>query len=297
MARPRKARSAAVLSLVWLTAFAPAVSAGEASSRPTIEALESSLQRRSTSGDVVRFDGESLQSFAVASRPAATVGDAGPIVRALDIADGQEPFDAQGTVSVARLGTFPVTALLKADRWYGFENCPPRTIAGRNARCARVVPKDPHRLGYTLWVDAEQDALLGFVIHETSGATLEYVQFSRVIVDLTERPLSNTPDVQTTIAVAQEVPRWTPDGFVLQSNERSDREHVMRFSDGVAGFSIFVTPVADSATTTGESRWGASAIVDRIVRGGDGRDFLVTLAGEIPMATARRILLGVQPSF
>jgi hypothetical protein len=274
-------------------AVLPATSTGAAtdaaSPREILEELRHSLETRRVVGDLVRFEGTMLAGYSVEA------GDpGGPIVRPLDVGTGDSPGAHAVPSREYLLAGFPVAGLLRSDPLYGLEPCAARPIAGRATRCVRVLPKDEHRPGYTLWVDVAAGVLLGATVHDPGGAPLEFMQYTRIRVEEQPPVPEHARGPEVVSPEAGTLPRWLPPGFVPVAAGRNGVGRVMHFSDGVTGFSVFVTPLENPSAGTGESVRGASVVVDRMVRGAAGRDHLVTIAGEIPLPTARRILLGIR---
>lgn len=282
--------------LTWLLAMLlpvtlmPAVAA-EMAPRESLEVLRASFAEQRVVGDMVRFDGMSLAGFVV-----DTAADAKSRIRALDDDADESAAAAEAGSRESLLARFPASGLLHNEAFYGFETCTSRSIAGRSGRCVRITPKDEHRPGYTLWMDRSMGVLLGVIVHDPDGKPLEFLQYTRIRVE--PRTSAFAPEPVGVIASADDAgspPRWLPPGFVVAARERTADGRVTHFSDGVTGFSVFVVPCDDPSTQTGESLRGASVVVDRVVRTADGRDHLITVAGEIPLPTARRVLLGIRP--
>lgn len=70
------------------------------------------------------------------------------------------------------------------------------------------------------------------------------------------------------------------------------RVRTLRFSDGLAAFSVFIEPMPESGAGSIVSRAGATVALTHRAAGDNG-DHLVTVIGEVPVATARRIAAGV----
>jgi sigma-E factor negative regulatory protein RseB len=64
------------------------------------------------------------------------------------------------------------------------------------------------------------------------------------------------------------------------------------YSDGLAAFSIYVEPMPESGAATMVSQNGATVAVTHQINE-QGQYFLVTLVGEIPVDTARKIVATV----
>jgi len=199
-------------------------------------------------------------------------------------------------------------------------------VADRPARRLAVTPRDEHRYGYRLWLDQQTRLLLRSELIDANGERLEIFQFNQIVVGDAVDPKALEPDdtdgalvSQLTLAskASQPVGRqsvawqaeWLPDGFALagadvRSAPGSDRPVTrMHYSDGLAAFSLFIEALPGPEVTPMESRDGATVAVTHVVDGdaagsGDatGRgSHLITVVGEIPVPTARRIAEHIRP--
>ena len=69
----------------------------------------------------------------------------------------------------------------------------------------------------------------------------------------------------------------------------------LSYSDGIASLSVFVERAWSDASWTRQRRQGATSAVMGELEGKDGARFLVTVVGEVPMATAERVAAAVRP--
>jgi hypothetical protein len=273
---------AALLFFVALTAPAAeakrSAAAADLSPGELIELLVSVDSVAALWGDLVVFDGEQLTAFEL-SRSGT--------LHALD-APEKAAVEAPGS-ALALLLDFPAHATMNAAAVYALSTCPERLVSGLAAACVEVKPHDIHRHGYRVWMDPAVPAVVAVSVHAAAGPLLESARFVRA------RP----GRVRTAVIAASpmpgpppELPRWLPSGFSVRSFGVSVNETVVRFSDGVAAFTLYITPVEDKPTETGTTRRGASVVVDRLTTTQGKPAKMMTLAGEIPVATARRILVG-----
>lgn len=182
-------------------------------------------------------------------------------------------------------------------------------VAGRAATRLRVAPLDRHRYGYRLWLDKASHLMLKSELIGTNGMALERVEF--VTLDLhphltpadfqvpdgmsgySLKPLPADRPHQVHIHTA-----WLPGGFKTVDQDwrriRAGRPAVAArsFSDGLATFTVFVEPVRGGKAAAGIGRIGPTVTISRHVTT-PGQDYQVTLVGEIPQATAERIMRGV----
>ena len=185
-------------------------------------------------------------------------------------------------------------------------------VAGRDAMRLAIVPRDRDRFGYRLWLDDETGLLLRSELHDVDGSSLEIFQFTMLkIGDVASEELEPStshgsitshlsPTNQTFVTRDEPLnwhAEWVPAGFRMTSADirrpPADQKDVytMMFTDGLTAFSIFVESMPEGAGDV-VSRNGATVALTRLVDGPDA-EHLVTVVGEVPVATARRIAAGV----
>ncbi|EKF73942.1 negative regulator for alginate biosynthesis [Alcanivorax hongdengensis A-11-3] len=180
-------------------------------------------------------------------------------------------------------------------------------VAGRIATVLRVAPLDTHRYGYRLWLDDDSHLLLKSETVDGSGVALERVEFVTLALaprlsqsDFAAPPSShenalqevpgNTPDAHLALEA-----QWLPGGFEAMQEDwrRSEKNRApvaaQGYSDGLATFTVFVEAVSDGSVEEGVSRVGPTVAVSRRLTAPSGA-YLVTLVGEIPQATAERVI-------
>lgn len=198
-------------------------------------------------------------------------------------------------------------------------------VAGRSAIALLVTPCDRHRFGYRLLLDAKTSMLLRFdsiEMRDGASRSVEIFQFHTLRVgggidDADLEPNAEgarmrrvkAPRRPTDMArEARDAPSrwrigWVPPGFRLldaDTHRHADGEgdardvETLMFSDGLAAFSVFIEPVPETGAGSVVSRSGATvALTWRIAEGKE--QSLVSVVGEVPVATARRIATSVQP--
>ena len=188
-------------------------------------------------------------------------------------------------------------------------------IAGRRAVHIKVCPWDENRFGHRLWLDHATGLLLRSELHDAQGDNLEVFQFASLVIGegIPESALEPEPGeawvhepltAQSGEALAPAVPirwhaGWIPDGFVMADSEvcdlRGSGEAVttMMWSDGLAAFHVFVESTPDGNASDLVSRDGATVVVTHVVRPPQMDQHLVTVVGEVPTPTARRIARSV----
>lgn len=177
-------------------------------------------------------------------------------------------------------------------------------IAGRRAITLTIAPRDTLRYGYRLALDYDTGLLLRSETLNGKGQVLERLQFVEVEIG---QPLkkewlgdsvathSNGADKDLVERVVEESqmpwrPQWLPEGFVLSVAPRRPSDDVLTYSDGLAVLSIFVATASESQSAeTGKAAQGATVAVTRSMQLG-GKSVVVTAVGEVPPATASRVV-------
>jgi sigma-E factor negative regulatory protein RseB len=173
-------------------------------------------------------------------------------------------------------------------------------VAGRAAVVLTVSPRFNDRYGYRVWLDEETGLLLQSHLIER-GRIKEIFQFTHIEVgefisksSLQTRMVGDTISHPLALDVNEKKENpvwkvnWLPDGFKpvrIQSNR-------LHFTDGLATFSVFIettgpTPMPDLTTTDG----GTVVITRRHQKTGPQ----ITVVGEVPVRTARRVAESVEP--
>lgn len=191
-------------------------------------------------------------------------------------------------------------------------------IAGRSAIKLRVAPLDQDRFGYRLWLDEATGLLLRSELHSVAAeaAKLEIFQFTSlrvgdgvatedlapampnpVLHELTHAeagPPAAAPG--NTTAPSHWEAGWVPRGFRMASGNgppsAGTAVSTLVYSDGLAAFSVFIEAMPADGAGNVVSRRGATVLLSQAKSGAE-RDHLVTVVGEVPVATARRIAAGV----
>jgi len=183
-------------------------------------------------------------------------------------------------------------------------------IAGRTARIVRIASRDTYRYGYRLWIDPSSGLMLRSDLVGPDGDVVERLMFTELRRPESVDPARLRPSVADGHAVpsaqpgddsvAIDDPEWQvtdlPEGFHVVSERRQsmppDGQSVQHFvfSDGLASVSVFIEPPsARPMPLDGLSRFGAVHAFGRQLD-----DHHVTVVGEVPAATVRRIAASVQ---
>ena len=184
-------------------------------------------------------------------------------------------------------------------------------VAGRPATHLQVIPRDEDRLGYRLWLDDASGLLLRSELRDPSRTNLEIFQFTSLLVGDEVDPENLVSTTQgalirqlavTADDAAPDDPSWragwVPAGFELTSTNTqslADDPHglsMLTFSDGLAAFSVFVEAMPETGAGHVVSRSGATVALTHMAASARG-NHLVTVVGEVPISTARRIAASV----
>lgn len=184
-------------------------------------------------------------------------------------------------------------------------------IADRAAAVVHIVPRDQHRFGYTLAMDKKTGLPLMVMRVNTDRRVMERIQF----IDLAVGSSVSDDDVQTRgqhqeaghdliDCQQEEAPRaeparwtaqWLPSGFVRAGEREIDNgDYMLTYTDGLATFSIFVSPPHSRVLVEGRAQIGASLAYMNQRIWNEGAQS-VTVVGEIPFATAQRVVAELEP--
>ena len=179
-------------------------------------------------------------------------------------------------------------------------------VAGYDCQSIVLKPKDELRYGYKLWADIGSGMLLKARIFDEKGESVEEFTFTQLTIggQIDRESLKSSFSTQTKtwrIENSAVVPAnlaqagWTVNagvpGFQKVIEVRRQLRESLRvgqvvYSDGLAAVSVFIEPmeVRHDPVRTGMSSMGAVNIYTREVS-----NHLVTVVGEAPAATVRRI--------
>ena len=188
-------------------------------------------------------------------------------------------------------------------------------IAGRRAVNIMLLPADADRFGHRLWLDHDTGLLLRSELHDAGGENLEEFQFASLVIGegipesalepdpgegWVHEPLtSESADARTRDTPIKWHAGWVPDGFVMADAEVSDLRGsggpavAMMWSDGLAAFHVFVESIPDGPGANLVSRDGATVVVTHVISPIQTDQHMVTVVGEVPTPTARRIARSV----
>lgn len=183
----------------------------------------------------------------------------------------------------------------------------PVRVAGREAVTVLLKGADEWRYSHRLALDKATGLLLRSEILDPAGRILERFQFTTltlgpVAASELEPSFAGTlvphhmhPAGETSQRPAGWMLEWIPDAFTLAMSDinRSlgDMAGVRMYTDGLAVFSVFVEPVRQDAPEM-IMQHGATVVYSKPVMLG-GHQQSVTVVGEIPVLTARRLAAAV----
>ena len=198
-------------------------------------------------------------------------------------------------------------------RSYDLSTRPGGRVAGRETRLIEVRPRDAYRYGYDLSVDTDTGLLLRSPLRAPDDTVLERIEFTSIdtpasIPDsLLEPSISSEgftlyANPPATSPAQSDKPMhwqttWVPDGFemaesgadLLPASRRPVEQFV--YSDGLASLSVFIERLEQTADELdGLSSMGAVNAYGRMIG-----DYQITVVGEVPAETVRKVALAVEP--
>lgn len=207
---------------------------------------------------------------------------------------------AHSPVHIGPFSPYFLGRISRAQNLYRFSIQGVDRIADHRAVKLSISPRNHDRYGYRLWLDMETGLLLQSHLVDR-GRVKEIFQFSQIDIgtDVTEAQVALSLKGKTVshrlildFQDKAEKPvwkvAWLPDGF-RPVRIRGNRLH---FTDGLATFSVFVenrnaTSLPEMITTLG----GTVVITRRLKQPASQ----ITVVGEVPIATARRVAESVEP--
>jgi sigma-E factor negative regulatory protein RseB len=194
--------------------------------------------------------------------------------------------------------------------FYTFRKAELARVAGREAQAYMLEPRDGLRYGHKFWADQATGLLLKARLVNEKGDVVEQFAFSDIVFnakvdrDSVKPTWGSTPaDWQVREGSAGDGVRhetgWvvtrlppgfhkTTEGFRTLRGKRETVAHLV-FSDGLVAVSVFIEPLnASSGHMAGIVRQGALNVYSLRVD-----DHLVTVLGEVPVVTVRQIAQSV----
>ncbi|MDB9734463.1 MucB/RseB C-terminal domain-containing protein [Porticoccaceae bacterium] len=211
---------------------------------------------------------------------------------------------AQGAETGA-LSTLDSSSFERLTASYSFEIRGQSRVAGREATSLLLKPKDNFRLPYFVAIDNQSNLMLMSVILNQVGKPLERFQFVEIQVggDLDSMSIDDAGvNVEDSCAMesAQQplddwIVGWVPPEFFLTDSEKEPLtgQSVMNFSDGLSAFTVFIESVQTSKKIPPFTfnQGATTAISSKLKYKGD--EFTVSVVGEIPTDSAKKIVQSV----
>ncbi|QHM72093.1 sigma-E factor regulatory protein RseB [Mixta intestinalis] len=212
---------------------------------------------------------------------------------------GLEPFSLPGSHIVDALPSVVYADFKRLTSSYDFVPVGRTRIADQLCEVVRIVARDGTRYSYIIWLDSETKLPLRIDLLDRDGETLEQYRVVSFAVDDGVRSLmqglekANLPP-SLSVPENQKVlfswrPTWLPAGMKEIAQSRRALPAINKpvesrfYSDGLFSFSINVSP-ADKSSVTQLLRTGR-----RTVQTASRNNAEITIVGELPPATAKRI--------
>lgn len=198
--------------------------------------------------------------------------------------------------------------------YYDFQLWGEDRVADRLVWVLHLVPRDAHRYGFVLSVDKQSGLLLQSLLLDGNRRVLERFQYLLVNYEVDDATASEliaaahgsagggnshkrehapsdtgcAAEIATTTKSRWQT-GWLPPGFQLMSRSGGAGEiESLLFSDGLSVFSVFLDPRGSAQLPEVQAQRGAT--VAQLARvEADGKNYLVSVVGEIPLETAQRV--------
>jgi sigma-E factor negative regulatory protein RseB len=184
-------------------------------------------------------------------------------------------------------------------------------VAGRPTWVVKIAPLTNDRYSYRVWIDSSTRLMLKSEVLGLNDDVLEQVlftniEFPREIPDSAFKPAAvgqghsktesrSVSDTRAPSNAGQWTVQWLPEGFTMHDRRvhamHSDGMPVdhMVYTDGLASISVFVEKLQNGGGVLDEvSSFGAVNTYSTV-----SADFQITLVGELPIATIKRIATSV----
>ncbi|MBD3649560.1 MAG: MucB/RseB C-terminal domain-containing protein [Pseudomonadales bacterium] len=217
---------------------------------------------------------------------------------------GSDPMDAEHEVPLGPFSHWFNENLATYQNLYRVTLHGEGRIADRPAVRVGITPKFGDRYGYRLWLDEETGLLLQSHL-VNRGRVLEVFQFVQVEIgtpiadaDLASALPNDAPEHRLTVDIpetdkAATRPNWkvswVPDGFRAVRMPQANR---LLFTDGLATFSVFVEQVESGDLPELTTHMGGTVVITRNLENSSQQ---ITVVGEVPIQTARKVAESVEP--
>lgn len=199
----------------------------------------------------------------------------------------------------------PIEESEQLDSWYSIQDLGETRVAARPVSVVALFPRDAHRYAHEFYIDNETGLLLKSLLISDRQTLLERFQFATFEVGRpAEEDLRATDHCVNVVASASQEfveddsfdPTWLPPGFSISHrdawrvDDSEGRVLSQAYSDGLARFTLFIEPLAELQMAEDlRAQLGPTVAVSRRLVLPEG-NFLATVVGEVPAATAERIV-------
>lgn len=212
---------------------------------------------------------------------------------------------------------------LKADQlssYYNFYTRGNTRVAGYEGIEIVLSPIDKYRNGYLYVIDKESKLMLRSMTLTPDRRMTERVQFATLAytesgtfidaaitdagsdvpasdlqdalspeLDLDQQSLSRKIGCDKLSIENGWIAGWLPDGFVILDSKLEENRAVLVYGDGISTFSIFIDTVIESFLPPSNAQRGATTVYINYLSD-QSSTYLVSIIGEIPLATAERVM-------
>lgn len=194
-------------------------------------------------------------------------------------------------------------------QWLKFTILSRSWIAGREIILIEAQSIEQDRFIRRYGVDAETGLLLKTEILNSQGRSLELAQFTQIEINPQNLDKELKPTLKGKVtkfdrkhwnkSVNTSInwkPDWLPEGFQLTgvtSGKEKNFVEAYTYSDGLSSFSIFREQPSQQFVEMEGRGGGATVAVSRVIETEQGEKWGITLVGEIPVETAKRVASSV----
>lgn len=185
----------------------------------------------------------------------------------------------------------------------------PDRVAGIDTEHVSLVPADGWRYGYQLWLAADTGMLLKSEILDGKGQVLERMEFVALDagIELGAADFAAPAGIEETVLAPVDAPtfvgrevtldaQWLPPGFAPVDGDTrlaaGEPVTARSFTDGLATFTVFAEPASDGGEGVRINQMGPTLAVSAFMPVPPA-GFDITLIGEVPPATAEKVLAGL----
>ena len=194
--------------------------------------------------------------------------------------------------------------------FYDFQLLNRARVAGRAVQAVAILPKDPYRYGYRIYLDVQKALPLKTDMLDDRGSVISQIMFTSIQID------ANVKDTTEDNLDGREYYHWVQREPGKVNNEPDDREWALDglpqgyhiklrtqmpagkdgppvshfvLTDGLASLSLYIEPNGSDSVLIGGSRIGAVNAFGRIIEGHH-----ITAVGAVPALTVEKIAQAVR---